>query len=101
MEVTRFYAHMVGPQFTCHDQRTFATESEALVYAHEQVGPNQDQVTVVAHTPEHGQTFGVRHFLWEHGEIRDTGWSRWQRGVFIGGGEMGDVRFEAIVGKAG
>jgi hypothetical protein len=88
--VTRFDVHVVAPHVSCCDRSWFDgdQEADALALALEQVGPNQTQVSITAHTEDLAGSFALRHIVWESGEVRDTGWRRWLAGEFIGGGDL-------------
>jgi hypothetical protein len=60
---------------------------EAISTAHEFVGPNQRQVSITAHTAD-VDSFAIRHFTFEHDEIRDCGWRCWVDGLFAGDGSV-------------
>lgn len=88
--VTRIEAKVCSPLMSNRAARFGNEEDAAVAWALAEVGPNQTQVSLTASSPVL-DIWANRHFVWENGEVRDTGWRLWTEGEFKGGGELAEM----------
>lgn len=88
--ITAVDAQVCAPLAAADRKARFTTAAEAIEWALAEVGPNQTQVSLTAHTADIS-TWANRHFTWHGGDVNDSGWRLWIAGQFVGGGDLADL----------